>query len=194
MAILKIKHGASWEAIPAVKGDTGDPAVLLYSIVDYQEGESGTTPPTGTWSTTIPPIAPGNYLWTRVTLVFNSGTPVVLYTVSGLELGVVVEGTVQSINGISPDENGAVTFETANIEPTIQTVTIAVSDWNNQSCTKSVTGVTSLNTIIVTPDPSSFIAYGNSQIRATAQGDGTITFNCEVVPSESIVVTILIVG
>ena len=74
------------------------------------------------------------------------------------------------------------------------TVTISVADWVAKTATKTVTGVTSSNNIIVAPDPDDFIAYNNSEIRATAQGDGTVTFACEVTPSASVSVNILLVG
>ena len=37
------------------------------AAIEYQAGTSGTTPPTGTWSTSIPVVPDGGYLWTRVT-------------------------------------------------------------------------------------------------------------------------------
>ena len=64
------------------KGDIGTPASLQSSAVDYQDGDNGTTPPTGAWSSTVPIVAQGHWLWTRTTLAFNSGTPVVIYTAS----------------------------------------------------------------------------------------------------------------
>ena len=73
-------------------------------------------------------------------------------------------------------------------------ITIAVADWSSKTCTKAVTGVTSSNNIIVSPDPSSFLEYGSAQIRATAQGSGTVTFACETVPAGSIDVNVLILG
>ena len=73
-------------------------------------------------------------------------------------------------------------------------ITIAVSDWSSKTCTKAVTGVTSSNNIIVSPGPASFLAYGSAQIRATAQGSGTVTFACETVPAGSIDVNVLILG
>ena len=73
-------------------------------------------------------------------------------------------------------------------------ITIAASDWSSKTCTKSVTGVTSSNNIIVSPDPASFLEYGSAQIRATAQGSGTVTFACETVPAGSIDVNVLILG
>lgn len=72
--------------------------------------------------------------------------------------------------------------------------TIAVSDWSSKTCTKSFSGVTAFNNIIVAPSPNSFLPYAEAQIRATAQGSGTVTFACETVPSESVTVIVLIVG
>ena len=65
-----------------IKGDTGEGAQLTSSEVVYQEGASGTTPPTGTWSATVPTTTKGTYLWTRTTLTFDTGSPVVFYQVA----------------------------------------------------------------------------------------------------------------
>ena len=73
-------------------------------------------------------------------------------------------------------------------------VTIASSDWSAKSCTKTVTGVTASNNIIVAPDPDDYLAYNNSYIRATAQGEGTVTFVCETTPVASVTVNILLMG
>ena len=50
--------------------------------VEYQASTSGTTVPTGTWSTTIPSVAQGSYLWTKTTTNYTSGTPTVGYSVA----------------------------------------------------------------------------------------------------------------
>ena len=52
------------------------------TTVEYQASTSGTTVPTGTWSTTIPSIAQGSYLWTRTTTNYTSGTPTIGYSVA----------------------------------------------------------------------------------------------------------------
>lgn len=73
-------------------------------------------------------------------------------------------------------------------------ITIAAGDWAGNTCTKSVSGVTASNNIIVAPDPSSYVDYCSAQIRATAQGAGTVTFACTTAPSGSVGVNVLIVG
>lgn len=52
------------------------------TTVEYQASTSGTTVPTGTWSTTIPSVAQGSYLWTKTTTNYTSGTPTVGYSVA----------------------------------------------------------------------------------------------------------------
>lgn len=93
------------------RGNTGAPATLLSSVIEYQVGDSGETVPTGSWSTTIPVVAQGKYLWTRVTQTFNTGSPVVFYAVS--RNGMDGSGSVVSVNGVSPDSRGNVAL-TAN--------------------------------------------------------------------------------
>lgn len=52
------------------------------TTVEYQTSTSGTTVPTGTWSTTIPNVAAGSYLWTKTTTNYTSGTPTIGYSVA----------------------------------------------------------------------------------------------------------------
>ena len=52
------------------------------TTVEYQASTSGTTVPTGTWSSTIPSVAQGSYLWTKTTTNYTSGTPTVGYSVA----------------------------------------------------------------------------------------------------------------
>lgn len=52
------------------------------TTVEYQASTSGTTVPTGTWSSTIPTVAQGSYLWARTTTNYTSGTPTVGYSVA----------------------------------------------------------------------------------------------------------------
>lgn len=65
-----------------IKGDTGAPSQLSSSSVDYQAGSTGTVAPSGTWSSSVPIVPQGSWLWTRTTMNFNTGSPVVMYTAS----------------------------------------------------------------------------------------------------------------
>lgn len=101
--------GTVWvRIINGVPGPTGDPATLVDNDVAYQVGDSGTEVPTGAWSADVPNVAQGKYLWVRTTVTFSSGEPVVCYGIS--RMGVDGSGSVISVNGISPDDNGDVKF------------------------------------------------------------------------------------
>lgn len=65
-----------------VKGTTGDEAELTSGTITYQISVSGTTAPSGTWTAEIPTVPQGYYLWTRTVLTFNSGDPVIYYSVA----------------------------------------------------------------------------------------------------------------
>lgn len=51
------------------------------TVVEYQSSTSGTTVPTGTWSTTIPTVAAGSYLWTRTVITYTDNTTSTSYSV-----------------------------------------------------------------------------------------------------------------
>lgn len=71
----------TWFEFKGKQGDKGDPATLVSSVVEYQVGYSGTEVPAGAWSKAIPETDSDEFLWTRVTKKFNTGDPVVSYSV-----------------------------------------------------------------------------------------------------------------
>lgn len=69
---------------------------------------------------------------------------------------------------------------------------IARTKWDNGNATITVDGVTEDNAVIVTPAPESLAYYSAAKIRATVQGNGSLTFQCESVPAVAIVINALI--
>lgn len=63
------------------KGDNGTPATVASTTVAYQNSTNGTTPPTGTWTSTASPTK-GQYTWTRTTITFNPSGSAVFYSVA----------------------------------------------------------------------------------------------------------------
>lgn len=104
----------TWYQIKGDKGDTGAAATVTGTVVEYMVSDSGTIAPSGSWSTTIPTVPQGKYLWTRVTTSFNSGSPAVSYSVT--RMGIDGTGSVSSVNDQSPDGSGNVTLGAANIQ------------------------------------------------------------------------------
>ena len=102
-----------WFKHKGEKGDTGAPATLVSTEIVYQSSDSGTIIPSGTWSTSIPVVAQGKYLWKRTTRKFNSGEPEFSYDVN--RMGIDGTGAVSSVAGVSPDPTGNVTLTAADV-------------------------------------------------------------------------------
>lgn len=73
------------------------------------------------------------------------------------------------------------------------TVTIAVANWSNGTCTKSVAGVTASNTVVVTYAPASKAVYTAADIYCTAQDSGTLTFACTTTPTAAVTVNVMVI-
>lgn len=68
---------------PGTNGTNGANGVGIASqAITYQQSASGTTPPTGTWTTAIPAVTKGTYLWTRIVLTLTDGSSSTSYAVA----------------------------------------------------------------------------------------------------------------
>lgn len=63
-----------------VQGATGN-GIKSFAVT-YQKHTSGTTAPTGTWTTAIPEVPANQYLWTRVLLTYTNNGTNTFYSVS----------------------------------------------------------------------------------------------------------------
>lgn len=113
------------------KGSKGDPAQIVSRSVQYQESTSGTEP-NGSWQDTVPTISQGNYLWTHVTLTFDSGS-VDWFDVS--RQGIDGFGSVNTVNGISPDASNNVTVSADDISYGNSTVKAKLDDLSGSTST-----------------------------------------------------------
>lgn len=102
-----------WFQIKGAQGNTGAPAALIRAEVTYQVSDSGTIIPYGEWVASIPVVAQGKYLWARTVQQYNTGSPITAYNVS--RMGMDGLGSVVSVSGMSPDENGNVPLTASNI-------------------------------------------------------------------------------
>lgn len=111
------------------KGDSGTAgSSVTVSSVQYQEGASATTAPTGTWSNAVVAVADGRYLWTKTTFSDgkiaygvakqgNSGTPASMVSITPSAL------YFKSTTG----QNGTFTPDYIYLYPRFQTV--SYSNW-----------------------------------------------------------------
>ena len=67
------------------KGETGASGSSGKGIsevkIEYVASSSGTETPSSGWQTEVPSVAPGQYLWTRMTVSYTSGSPTVSYSI-----------------------------------------------------------------------------------------------------------------
>lgn len=92
--------------------------------VEYQASSSGTTTPSGTWSTTVPAVANGQYLWTRTTITYTSGEPTVGYSVAHM-----------GVNGAKGDDGKS---PTVSVSKNGATTTITVVNTDGSKMTQTV--------------------------------------------------------
>lgn len=86
----------------------------------------------------------------------------------------------------------AMTEAKRKVEKTNATATLSASGWSGGSQTVTVQGVTVSNTIIVGSAPENYNAYAEANVRCTAQGSNSLTFQCDDTPSENLTVNVMI--
>lgn len=108
-----------------------------------------------------------------------------------------VAATLTSDVAVLKTKTSQLESETQNkLEGSVKTVTLSSTSWSGSSSpytqTVSVTGVTASNTLQVAPDPSTYQAYCEAMVRASAQGAGTLTFSATDKPSTNVKAIVLI--
>lgn len=75
-------------------------------------------------------------------------------------------------------------------------VELTVAGWSNYQQTVSVDIATADNKVFVSPDPAddNYAAYTESGIRCIAQAEGTLTFQCEDVPSIAVTANVAVIA
>lgn len=82
--------------------------ILSNPEVAYQNSDSGTVTPTGTWTDSPYPVK-GQYMWTRITYNWSTGAQGTIYTIT--YIGMDGEGVVSRINGL----DGNVVLDGTNV-------------------------------------------------------------------------------
>lgn len=75
-------YSVSYKGTNGTNGSNGTSVTVSSTSVTYQTGTSGITPPTGTWSPTVPNVANGQYLWTKTVVKYSDGKSTESYSVS----------------------------------------------------------------------------------------------------------------
>ena len=172
----------TWYKYKGDKGDTGDTGKGVSNITASRTSGTGAPGTTDTYTATVTYTDSSTSSYTFQVYNGENGTG------TGTVKAVSYNGTVYN----SVDGSGTLALNDIQAQHSTITVTISTSDWNNGTCTKTASGVTASNTVIVSPASASFEAYGEAQVRATAQGTNQITFTCTDTPSSSLTVNIAI--
>lgn len=198
----------AWFQIKGATGNTGAAASLTSASIEYQTSSSGTVTPTGAWSSSVPTVTQGNYLWTRTTLTFNTGSPVVSYAVA--YVGVDGTGSPATSLPVMDSSVGAIGSDTSHFACADHshpadtskadksafkafTVTLASASWSSKAQTVSNANfVNSGYAYEVSPASASFVKYGEAQIYADdVSTTGQMTFHCENVPDSNLTVNVV---
>lgn len=86
-----ISSGA-WGEPVRIKGSDGKG--ITNAVITYQASSSGSSIPTGTWTSNIPTITSGQYLWTRTVTSFTDGT-----SSTGYSIGKIGESGAKGTDG-----------------------------------------------------------------------------------------------
>ena len=111
-------------------------------------------------------------------------------TSGGSTYGLGTSGQILTSNG-----SGAYWADASGGSASVATVLISANDWENRSCTKTVSGILADETkqiITVTPANASIENYRSCCVYCSAQAANSLTFNCSITPTTALVVYIAI--
>lgn len=102
-------------------GQNGTSVKVSSTSVTYQVGSSGTTKPTGTWSTTVPSVGKGQFLWTKTVVSYSDGKSTEAYSVS-----------YQGTNGTNGTNGTSVTVSSTSVtyQASSSGTTVPTGTWN----------------------------------------------------------------
>lgn len=135
----------------AFKGTNGTSVSITKTEVTYQASDSGTTTPTGTWSTSVPSTSAGQFLWTKTSVTYSDGKSTTSYSVS--------RNGSNGSNGTSVTVSStAVTYQVSNSGTTTPTGT-----WSSTVPSTSAGQFLWTKTVVTYSDGKSTTSYSVSR-------------------------------
>ena len=174
-----------------VKGDPGPAATVSDGSTQYAQTQDATTVPVSGWQSTVPTLTPGYYLWTRGKIIFNSGTESesYAYMYSVARQGIDGNGSVNTVNGKSPNAAGEVTLTPSDIGAASLTdgkvtpseaSSALVTKTESFTITSALAGCMVLcnsnSTIEITVPNAFWLMPVGTEIEVVRMGTGSVTF------------------
>lgn len=157
-----VTYSYAKQGVQGGKGDPGTPVSV--SSIQYQEGTSATTPPTGTWSNSVVAVRDGYFLWTKTTFSDNK-----------VAYGVAKQGNtgkgIKSVTEyyLASALSEGITTSTSGWESTMQPLSeVDKYLWNYELITYTDNSTETLNPVIIG-------VYGDRGYTG-ATGDNAVTF------------------
>ncbi len=172
MIVVKNKQGATGPA-----GTNGtDGKGIMSSATTYQAGTSGTIPPTGTWSTSIPSVSENQYLWTRVVLTYSDNTNSTAYSVG--KMG--AKGETGATGSTGATGNG-IKSTTINFASSTSGTTAPSSGWTTSIPTVAAGNFLWTRTVLTFTDNTTNTSY--TVAKQGEKGDPTGIISQATVPT-----------
>lgn len=161
---------------PGKNGADGKPGADGDGIVSvantYQIGSSGTTAPTGSWSTSVPSPQKGKYLWTKTVTTYKKSDPTTVYSVSYYG----TDGTAAKYVRVAGDQVFVYANNfSGNPTPTSITLTATLVGTSGYQWSYKQAGQTSFTNISGATSQTYSLAHNNSAVWGSAK---SVTIRC----------------
>lgn len=175
MIVVKNKQGATGPA-----GSNGtDGKGIVSSATTYQAGTYGTTPPNGTWSSSIPSVSENQYLWTRVVLTYSDNTTSTAYSVG--KMGAKGETGATGSTGAAGATGNGIKSTTINFASSTSGTVAPSSGWLTSIPTVAAGNFLWTRTILTFTDNSTNTSY--TVAKQGEKGDPTGIISQSTVPT-----------
>lgn len=175
MIVVKNKQGATGPA-----GSNGtDGKGIVSSATTYQAGTSGTTPPTGTWSTSIPSVSENQYLWTKIVLTYSDNTNSTAYSVG--KMGAKGETGSTGSTGATGATGNGIKSTTINFASSTSGTAAPSSGWSTSIPTVAAGNFLWTRTVLTFTDNTTNTSY--TVAKQGEKGDPTGIISQSTVPT-----------
>lgn len=175
MIVVKNKQGATG---PAGSNGTNGKGIVS-SATTYQAGTSGTTPPTGTWSISIPSVSENQYLWTKIVLTYSDNTNSTAYSVG--KMGAKGETGATGSTGATGATGNGIKSTTINFASSTSGTAAPSSGWSTSIPTVAAGSFLWTRTVLTFTDNTTNTSY--TVAKQGEKGDPTGIISQATVPT-----------